>query len=80
MTMAEPYFADGYRIVLLGNHGSLAVGKNVEDAMNVVEACEAIAEQILITKYILNGEKALDPDEVARFFDIYKENREKRKL
>lgn len=48
--------------------------------MNVVEACEAIAEQILITKYILNGEKALDPDEVARFFDIYKENREKRKL
>lgn len=80
MTMAEPYFADGYRIVLLGNHGSLAVGKNVEDAMNVVEACEAIAEQILITKYILNGESPLDKDEVARFFDIYKENREKRKL
>ena len=25
MTMAEPYFAEGYRIVLLGNHGSLAV-------------------------------------------------------
>ena len=80
MTMAKPYFADGYRIVLLGNHGSLAVGKNVEDAMNVVEACEAIAEQILITKYILNGESPLDKDEVARFFDIYKENREKRKL
>jgi len=79
MTMAEPYFADGYRIVLLGNHGSLAVGKTVEDAMNVVEACESIAEQVLITKYILNGEKALDKDEVARFFDIYKENRENRK-
>ena len=75
MTMAEPYFADGYRIVMLGNHGSLAVGKTVEDAMNVVEASEAIAEQILITKYILGGESPLDPDEVARFFDIYKENR-----
>lgn len=80
MTMAEPYFADGYRIVLLGNHGSLAVGKDVEDAMNVVEACEAIAEQILITKYILKGEAPLDRDEVARFFEIYKENRAKRAL
>lgn len=80
MTMAEPYFADGYRIVLLGNHGSLAVGKTVEDAMNVVEACESIAEQILITKYLLGGENALDKDEVARFFEIYKENRENRRL
>lgn len=80
MTMAEPYFADGYRIVLLGNHGSLAVGKSVEDAMNVVEACESIAEQILITKYLMGGEKALDKEEVARFFEIYKENRENRKL
>ena len=79
LTMAEPYLADGYRIVLLGNHGSLAVGKTVEDAMNVVEACEAIAEQILITKYIIGGEAPLDDLEVARFYDIYKENREKRK-
>ncbi len=79
MTMAEPYFADGYRIVLLGNHGSLAVGKTVEEAMNVVEACEAIAEQILITKYIIGGESPLDPDEIARFFEIYKENRAKRR-
>lgn len=79
LTMAEPYLADGYRIVLLGNHGSLAVGKTVEDAMNVVEACEAIAEQILITKYIIGGEAPLDDLEVARFYDIYKGNREKRK-
>lgn len=67
LTMAEPYLADGYRIVLLGNHGSLAVGKTVEDAMNVVEACESIAEQVLITKYILKSEAPLDRDEVARF-------------
>ena len=79
LTMAEPYLADGYRIVILGNHGSLAVGKTVEDAMNVVEASEAIAEQVLISKYILGGEAPLHADEVARFFDIYKENREKRK-
>lgn len=79
LTMAEPYLEEGYRIVLLGNHGSLAVGKTVEDAMNVVEACEAIAEQVLITKFILKKEDPLDRDEVARFFDIYKENREKRR-
>ena len=80
LTMAEPYFAEGYRIVLLGNHGCLAVGKTVEDAMNIVEACEAIAEQILIAKYILKQEVSLGKDETERFFDIYKENREKRRL
>lgn len=80
LTMAEPYLADGFRIVLLGNHGSLAVGKTVEDAMNVVEACESIAEQVMITKYILKREAPLNKDEVARFFDIYKENRENRKI
>ena len=79
LTMAEPYLADGYRIVILGNHGSLAVGKTVEDAMNVVEASEAIAEQVLISNYILGGEKPLEPEEVDRFFDIYKANREKRR-
>lgn len=35
--------------------------------MNVVEACESIAEQVLITKYILKSEAPLDRDEVARF-------------
>lgn len=79
LTMAEPYLAEGYRIVLLGNHGSLAVGKTVEDAMNVVEACEAIAEQVMIAKYILGGEKELEPEDVEKFFDIYKVNREGRK-
>lgn len=79
LTMAEPYLEEGYRIVLLGNHGSLAVGKTVEDAMNVVEASEAIAEQVLIANYMLGGEKGLHRDEVDRFFDIYKENREKRR-
>ena len=79
LTMAEPYLEEGYRIVLLGNHGSLAVGKTVEDAMNVVEACESIAEQVLISRYILKEESPLHKDEVNRFFEIYKDNREKRK-
>ena len=48
--------------------------------MNVVEACEALAEQILITKYIIGKEKSLGGDEVDRFFEIYKENREKRRI
>ena len=80
LTMAEPYLADGFRIVLLGNHGSLAVGASVEDAMNVVEACESIAEQTLIANYILGGEKPLHSDEISRFFEIYKENRERRRI
>lgn len=80
MTMAEPYFAEGYQIVLLGNHGNLAVGKTVEDAMNLVEAAECIAEQVLISRYILKGEAALDKDEVEKFFDIYKKNQEKRRI
>ena len=79
LTMAEPYLEAGFRIVLLGNHGSLAVGRTVEDAMNVVEACEAIAEQVMISNYILGGESPLHPDEVTRFHEIYKENREKRR-
>lgn len=79
LTMAEPYLAEGYRIVLLGNHGCLAVGKTVEDAMNIVEASEAIAEQVLITRYILKNEVALSHEEVDKFFEIYKQNREKRR-
>lgn len=79
LTMAEPYLADGFRIVLLGNHGSLAVGETVEEAMNVVEACESMAEQILITRYILGGEAPLKKDERRRFLDIYMENRDRRK-
>lgn len=77
LTMAEPYLAEGYRIVLLGNHGCLAVGKTVEDAMNIVEACEALATQILITNFILKGEKPLAKEELARFYEIFKENRDK---
>ena len=50
MTMAEPYFAEGYRIVLLGNHGSLAVGRTVEEAMN---ACLPMAH---ILDMVLRGE------------------------
>lgn len=80
LTMAEPYLAEGYRIVLLGNHGSLAVGRNVEEAMNIVEACEAIASQVLISKYILKTEAHLSKEEVARFFEIYKDNNSKRRI
>lgn len=72
LTMAEPYLEDGYRIVMLGNHGVLAVGKTVEEAMNVVEACEILAEQIMIANYILPGEKKLRKDEVQLFYEVYK--------
>lgn len=79
LTMAEPYLAEGYRIVILGNHGCLAVGKDVEEAMNIVEASEAIAEQILIARYILGKEVPLPKEALDNFYNIYKANREKRK-
>ena len=79
LTMAEPHLAQGYRIVLLGNHGCLAVGKTVEDAMNIVEACEALATQIMITNYILGGEKKLDKNAVTNFIEIYENNKAVRK-
>lgn len=80
LTMAEPYLAKGYRIVLLGNHGCLAVGETVEEAMNIVEAAEALATQILITNYILKGEKPLEKEVLDSFYDIYKGIRDRRKV
>lgn len=80
LTMAEPYLAEGYRIVILGNHGCLAVGKNVEDAMNIIEASEAIAEQILIARYVIGREVPLAKEVLDNFYGIYKENRAKRKM
>lgn len=56
-------------IVLLGNHGVLAVGKNVTDAMNKVEAAEAIAKTLFIAGK-LGGEKELSPQECEFFFGL----------
>ena len=53
-------------IVLLGNHGALAVGKTVTDAMNKMEAAEAIAKVVYLTNTM--GGATPIPQEDVEFF------------
>ncbi len=56
-------------IVILGNHGVLAVGETVLDAMNRVEAAEAIAKTVFIANRL--GKQAdLSPEECEFFFSL----------
>lgn len=57
-------------VVLLGNHGVLAVGKTVEDAMNKVEAAEAITKALYYANALA---KPLDlsKEECDFFYAIY---------
>lgn len=57
-------------VVLLGNHGVLAVGKTAEDAMNKVEAAEAITKALYYAKE-LGEPKDLDKEECEHFYNIY---------
>ncbi len=57
-------------VVLLGNHGVVAVGNTVEDAMNKVEAAEAITKTLYFARAI--GEpKELSDEECQHFYKIY---------
>jgi len=53
-------------IVLLGNHGVIAVGKDVFDAMNKIEAAEAIAKVLFYADKI--GKVVDLPDSEVRMF------------
>jgi len=53
-------------IVLLGNHGVIAVGKDVYDAMNKVEAAEAIAKVLFYAEKI--GKVVDLPDSEVEMF------------
>lgn len=56
-------------IIILGNHGVLAVGKTVTDAMNKLEAAEAITKTLALTKLI--GEPVnLSKEECDFFFSL----------
>lgn len=57
-------------VVLLGNHGVLAVGKTAEDAMNKVEAAEAITKALYYAKE-LGEPQDLDQEECEHFYNIY---------
>ena len=57
-------------VLLLGNHGVLAVGKSVEDAMNKVEAAEAITKALYYANAL--GEPLdLSKEECEHFYQIY---------
>lgn len=57
-------------VVLLGNHGVLAVGGSVEDAMNKVEAAEAITKTLYYAG-IMGKPRDLDKDQCKYFYQIY---------
>lgn len=59
-------------VVLLGNHGVLAVGKTVEDAMNKVEAAEAIAKALYFAN-AMGTPLDLDEEECRHFYRIYED-------
>ena len=50
-------------ICLLGNHGVLAIGKTVFDAMNRVEAAEAITKTLFLSR-IIGKERTLSEEEL----------------
>lgn len=56
-------------IVLLGNHGVLVVGKTVTDAMNKLEAAEAITKVVFLSN-ILGKQVDLSKDECDFFFSL----------
>lgn len=60
-------------VILLENHGALAVGPDVMQAMNHMEAAEAIA-RVLITSRLLGKEKELPEEECKALFSIHEKN------
>lgn len=66
---AVPVFAHS-DVVILGNHGVLAVGKTVEDAMNKVEAAEAITKALYYAD-VLGSPLDLSAEECDYFYHIY---------
>ena len=63
-------------VVLLGNHGVLAVGATVEDAMNKVEAAESITKALYYARAL--GEPLdLSEEECRHFYKIYDSKYEK---
>jgi len=56
-------------VVLLANHGVIAVGRTVTDAGNRIEAAEAIAKTLVLTAFI-GKQQDLSPEECAFFLSL----------
>lgn len=61
-------------VVLLANHGIVAVGKDLFDAYFKLESAESIAKVLLLAK-LLGGEHDLPPEEVSKLCDMGKKSR-----
>lgn len=71
----EEYIND-YDIVLLANHGIVAVGKDVFDAFFKLEAAESMAQTLTIVSSI-GGEKSLPEDKIKELDEIRKRYKSK---
>lgn len=69
---AEPLLRSS-DVILLENHGALAVGPDVLQAVNHMEAAEAIA-RVLITSRLLGKEKDLPEEECKALLSIHEKN------
>jgi len=67
---AEDVFAHA-DLVLLGNHGVLAVGETVADAMNKIEAAEAITKTLFVAD-MLGKQIDLNEEEQKYFKNIWR--------
>lgn len=56
-------YIDSYDIILLANHGIVAVGPDLFNALFKLEAAESMAKTLLLSK-MLGGEKELPEDEL----------------
>lgn len=66
---AEKIFAHA-DVVLLGNHGVLAVGETVTDAMNKVEAAEAITKTLFFAN-MLGKQVPLPEEDIVHFRHLW---------
>jgi L-fuculose-phosphate aldolase len=63
-------------VVLLGNHGVLAVGKTATEAMNKIEAAEAITKTLFFA-HMLGKPVDLNDSEFDYFYDTFTNNHPK---
>ena len=59
--------------MLLGNHGVIALGKTTTDAMNKVEAAEAITKALFFSR-MLGKPVDFTDEEYDRLYNIFQKN------
>ena len=64
-------YLNDYNIILLANHGIMAVGKDVYEAFYRLEAAESMAKVLFIAKQ-LGGEKELPPNKLNELYEMRK--------